>query len=62
MVHLQSRHGPLSCPGGQLGVAAALESVGAAAADGRTGKCAAGAHIQDTGQRDQEPDRPGSHV
>ncbi len=60
--YLQSRHGRCSCPGGQLSISAALESVGAAAADGRTGISPAGAHMQDTEQRDQEPDRPGSHV
>lgn len=62
MSYSQSRHGSCSCPGGQLSVSAALESVGAAAADGRTSKSPAGARIQDTGQRDKEPDRPGSHV
>lgn len=59
--YLQSRHGSYSCPGGQLGVSTALESVCAAAAEGRTGKSTARARIQDSGQRDQEPDRPGSH-
>lgn len=59
--HSQSGHGFCCCPGGQLSVPAASESVLAAAADGWTAKGAAGAHVQDSGQRDQEPDRPGSH-
>lgn len=62
LAYLQSRHGCCSCPGGQLSVSAALKSVGAAATDGRTGISPAGAHSEHTGQRDQEPDRPGSHV
>lgn len=57
----QSRQGRRSRPGGQLSVPAALEGVGAAAADGRAGIGAAGAHGQDSGQREQQPDRPGSH-
>lgn len=61
-LYSQSCHGSRSCPGGQLSGPAAVEAVGAAAADGRAGKRAAGAHMQDTGQRDQEPDRPGSHA
>lgn len=60
--YLQSWHGSCCCPGGQLSGSAALESAGAAAADGGAAKGAAGAHIQDSGQRDQEPDRPESHV
>lgn len=59
--YLQSWHGCCSSPGGQLSGSAALEGVGAAAADGRAAIRPAGAHTQDTGQRDQDPDRPGSH-
>lgn len=59
--YLQSGHSSCCCPGGQLSVPAAPEGALAAAADGWTAKGAAGAHIQDSGQRDQEPDRPGSH-
>lgn len=60
--YLQSKHGCWSCEGGQLSLFAALKRVGGAPADGRTGISAAGARIQDTGQREQEPDRPESHV
>lgn len=52
----------LSCSCCQLSVSVALKRVGGAAADGMTGVRLAGARVQDTGQRDQEPDRPGSHA
>lgn len=59
--YLQSEPRCCSCPGGQLCVSAALERVGGAAADGRTGISPRQARGQDTGQREQEPDHPESH-
>lgn len=43
-------------------LSAAPEAVGAAAADGRTGISPAGARAQRDRQREQDADRPGSHV
>lgn len=60
--YLQAAHGGGRCPGGPLRVSAALEGVGAAAADGRTGVGAAGARAQGGGQREQQTDPPGSHA